>query len=218
MRGSETVFRGGSPRGVLPPSLFCPRFGVLLYYCNRSQIARFGVSLRRGESAINLNEYGKLCQTRPGVNLLSEASRRPPKLLVLGRLGVPKTLEMKGTILPKVILCDPADPHPNNPPEFIILELRTPRPATEPRDGPTRNFHEKYRKNTPGPEILDSQNLPPKYPENTEKNTPKIPKMRNFGIFSVFWGYFLGVPEFRAEGYFFGIFRGNSGSGHVGAL
>ena len=90
--------------------------------------------------------------------------------------------------------------------------------ATEPRDGPTRNFHEKYRKNTPRPEILDSQNLPRKY----RKNTPKTPKMTVLGIFFsiflVFWGYFLGVPKFRPGGYFFGIFCGNSGSGHLGAL
>ena len=74
------------------------------------------------------------------------------------------------------------------------LVLRTPRPATEPRNGPTWNFHKKkYRKNTPRPEILDSQNLPPTYPENAEKK--KNPKYQNahfgyfFGIFSVFsWG------------------------------
>ena len=42
------------------------------------------------------------------------------------------------------------------------------------------------------------------------------------GIFSVFSGYFQGQnsgsPEFRAGGYFFGIFCGNFGSGHLGAL
>ena len=78
--------------------------------------------------------------------------------------------------------------------EVPILFLRTPRPATEPRNGPTRNFHEKYRKNTPRPEILDSQNF--------AQNTLKIPKNAHFGIFSVFLGYFLGVPEFRPGGYF----------------
>ena len=62
---------------------------------------------------------------------------------------------------------------------------------------------------------------PRKYPKNTEK----IPKMRIFGILGVFFRYFQGIlgvnsgsPEFRAGGYFFGIFRGNSGSGHFGAL
>ena len=91
--------------------------------------------------------------------------------------------------------------------------LRTPRPATEPRNGPTRNFHERYRKNTPRPEILEPQENTPKIPRKYRKNTPKIPKMHIFGIFSVFLGYFLGVPELRPGGYFFGIFRGNSGVG-----
>ena len=50
------------------------------------------------------------------------------------------------------------------------------------------------------------------------KNTPKIPKMTVFSLFSVFLGHFLGVPKFRPAGYFFGIFGGNSGSGHLGAL
>ena len=64
--------------------------------------------------------------------------------------------------------------------------LRTPRLATEPWDGPTQNFHEKYRKNTPQPEILDSQNITPKYPENTEKIPPKYQKC----VFLVFFQYF----------------------------
>ena len=49
----------------------------------------------------------------------------------------------------------------------------------------------------------------PKIPRKYRKNTPGIPKMRIFGIFLVFFGYFLGVPDFRPEGYFFGIFRGS---------
>ena len=70
--------------------------------------------------------------------------------------------------------------------------MRTPRPATEPRDGPTQNFDEKYRKNTPQPEILDSQKfgLSPKYPENTE-TTPKNGRCWYLlgGILGVFsWG------------------------------
>ena len=73
------------------------------------------------------------------------------------------------------------------------LELITPRPAAEPRDGP-------------------------KMPRKYSISTPKVPKMPILGIFSVFSGCFLGVPEFRPGGYFFGIFRGNSGSGHLGAL
>ena len=62
------------------------------------------------------------------------------------------------------------------------------------------------KKSPPRPEILDSQNLPPKCPENTEKNTPQIPKMPIWGTFSVFSGCFLVVPEFRAAGVFFRYF------------
>ena len=97
-----------------------------------------------------------------------------------------------------------------------LLDLRTPRLATEPRDGPTRSFHEKCKQNTPRPEILDSQNLPPKYSKKISQTIPpKIPKCTFWGIF---WRYFIGVPEFRHGGYFFGSFRGNSGSGRFGAL
>ena len=99
----------------------------------------------------------------------------------------------------------------------IWITLRAPRPATEPRDGPTRNFHEKHRKKDAQLEILDSKNLPPKYPENTEKIPPKYPNF-HFGCFFSIFKVFLGVPEFRAGGYFFGIFHGNFGSGHPGAL
>ena len=60
--------------------------------------------------------------------------------------------------------------------------LRTPRPATEPQAGPTQNFHEKYRKNTPQAEILESQ-------ENTLKILKKYPKY----AFLVFLGYFFGI-------------------------
>ena len=64
--------------------------------------------------------------------------------------------------------------------------LRTPRPATEPRHGPTRNFHKKYRKNTPRAKILEPQ-------QNTEKIPKKYPKCEFWvflGYFSVFSGYF----------------------------
>ena len=48
----------------------------------------------------------------------------------------------------------------------------------------TPNFHEKYRTDTPGSKILDSQNLPPNYPENTKKIPPKY---RSFcGISGIF--------------------------------
>ena len=71
-------------------------------------------------------------------------------------------------------------------------------------------------KNTPQAEIL-----------KPKENTPKIPKKYQK---RTFFGYFLGVffrgilgvnsgsPEFQPGGYFFGIFRGNSGSGHLGSL
>ena len=71
---------------------------------------------------------------------------------------------------------------------FRPRALRTPRPATEPRDGPSRNFHEKYRKNTPRAEILEPQ-----------ENTEKIPKKYQKCVFLVFWGYFFGI---------FGVFWG----------
>ena len=58
----------------------------------------------------------------------------------------------------------------------------------------------------------------PKIPRKYRKNTPKIPKMRICGILSVFLGYFLGVPEFRPGGYFFGIFPWKFRVGPFGAL
>ena len=75
--------------------------------------------------------------------------------------------------------------------------MRTPRPATEPRDGPTRNFHEKYRKNTPGAEILDPKKIPRKYRKNTQN-----------GHFRYFGGIFFGI--------FGRILRVNSGSQNFG--
>ena len=63
-------------------------------------------------------------------------------------------------------------------------DLRTPRPASEPRDGQTRTFHKKYRKNTPRAEILE-------HPQNTATR----PKTGVFGIL----GYFLAL-----SGYFGG--------------
>ena len=66
-----------------------------------------------------------------------------------------------------------------------LLCLRTPRPATEPRDGPTRNFNEQRSKNTPRPEVLDSQNLP--------QITPKIPKKYPQNTKNAHFGYFFGI-------------------------
>ena len=62
--------------------------------------------------------------------------------------------------------------------------LRRPRPATEPR------------KNTSRPENLDSQNLPPKYPENTEKIPRKYPKSVFLVFFQYLGGIFLGFQNF----------------------
>ena len=80
---------------------------------------------------------------------------------------------------------------------FLRIHLRTPRPATEPRNGPTRNFHEKCRKNSPQAEILDPKKIPRKYRKNTQNG--------HFwyfgGIFSVFSGYFEGkFRESRISG------------------
>ena len=69
--------------------------------------------------------------------------------------------------------------------------------------GPIRNFHEKYRKKYPQAEILEPQ-----------ENTPqKIPKMAGY-----FGGKFWGSGISGLGAFLFGIFRGNSGSGHLGAL
>ena len=97
--------------------------------------------------------------------------------------------------------------------------LSTPRPATEPRDGPTRNFHEKYRKNTPRAEILEPQ-------ENTQKkNTP--PKYQKyaflyfggiFSVFGVFGGLILGVQNFGPGGIFSVFFVEIPGRAPFGAL
>ena len=66
---------------------------------------------------------------------------------------------------------------------------------------PDPEFPRKIPKKYPRPEILDSQNLAPKYPENTKKyprNTKKCAFWLFFGIF----GVFLGAPEFRPGGLF----------------
>ena len=85
------------------------------------------------------------------------------------------------------------------------LALRTPRPGTEPRDGPTQNFHEKCRKSTLGPQILDSQKLPPKYPENTKKY-PQNTKNARFGYFFRYFGVFSWDSRISAPGGIFSAF------------
>ena len=74
------------------------------------------------------------------------------------------------------------------------------------------------KKYPPGPKFWTPRIYPQNTPKIPKKYPQNIPKMRILGISSVFLGYFLGVPESRPEGYFFGIFCGNSGSGHLGAL
>ena len=71
---------------------------------------------------------------------------------------------------------------------------------------PDPEFPRKILKNYPPGR---NSGTPTKYPKNTEK----IPKIRIFGIFRVFFWYFRGIlgvnsgsPEFRAGGYFFGVF------------
>ena len=90
------------------------------------------------------------------------------------------------------------------------VNLRTPRPATEPRNGPTRNFHEKYRKNTPRPEILDSRIYPqntPKIPKKYPQNTKNAHFWYFFGIFGVFsWGSRISAPGVFFQ-YFWGKLR-----------
>ena len=56
----------------------------------------------------------------------------------------------------------------------------------------------------PRPEILDSQNLPPRrYPENAQKNTPKIIHKRAFRVFFRYLGgIFLGFQNFGPGGIF----------------
>ena len=85
--------------------------------------------------------------------------------------------------------------------------VKTPRPATEPRDGPTRNFHEKYRKNTPRAEILEPQEIPQK----NRKNTQNAHFWYSGGIFLVFSGYFGGKfweSRISGRGVFFRYFSG----------
>ena len=83
--------------------------------------------------------------------------------------------------------------------------LRTPRPATEPRDGPTRNFHEKYQKNTLGQKFWNPKKIPRKY----RKNTKNAHFWYFGGIFSVFSGYFRGKfweSRISGRGVFFRYF------------
>ena len=91
-------------------------------------------------------------------------------------------------------------------------------PARETRDGWTRNFQENAKKVPPSLKFW----TPRKHPQDNPQNTRKIPpntKSARLGYFSgIFSGYFVRILEYRAGGSFFGIFRGNSGSSHLGSL
>ena len=78
-------------------------------------------------------------------------------------------------------------------------------PATETRYGPTQNFREKCRKNTPRPKIWNPKTIPPKYPQNTQ-NWHFWYLGVFFRYFQSIWGVNSGSPEFRSGGSFFGFF------------
>ena len=75
----------------------------------------------------------------------------------------------------------------------------------------------------PGPRIStkSTEKIPPGRKSGTPRKYPE--KTSLFGIlrgifcsiFGAFWGYILGVQNVGLGGIFFGIFRGNSGSGHL---
>ena len=71
------------------------------------------------------------------------------------------------------------------------LPLRTPRPAAETRDGPTRNFHQKYRKI-----------CPPKYLKIPKKMPPKPKKSPVWVFWGVFGGQLGGFQNFGPGGIF----------------
>ena len=80
---------------------------------------------------------------------------------------------------------------------------------------PDPEFPRKMPKKYPPARNSGLPEFTPKIPRKYRKNTPKMPKNTHFWYFFDIFGVFSwGSPE----GYFFGIFRGNSGSGHLGAL
>ena len=62
---------------------------------------------------------GKVCQIRPGLFVDVRPHSGLQNYLMLGRLAVPKTLDMKGQILSEIIRCDPLGFRPSNPPGFL---------------------------------------------------------------------------------------------------
>ena len=83
---------------------------------------------------------------------------------------------------------------------IAVSVLRTPPPATEPRDGPTRNFHYKYKKKIPpGPKFWTPRICPPKMPRRHQKKGPQNTKI----VFWVFLAFSRG-SRMSAGGYFWG--------------
>ena len=85
-------------------------------------------------------------------------------------------------------------------------ELRTSRPAAEPRDGPTRNFHEEYEKLPPGQKCWNPKKIPPKYRKKHPEWALLVFWGCFFGIFSAFWWSILGVQNFGPGGTFSALF------------
>ena len=86
----------------------------------------------------------------------------------------------------------------NSPPLFCFacLTLRTPRPATETRDGPTRTFHPK-----PPPPPNRNSGTPRKYPESTPKKYPHNTQ-KKYARFGGIFGVFSWVPGLWPGGVF----------------
>ena len=94
--------------------------------------------------------------------------------------------------------------------------MRTPRPATEPRDAPTGISKRNTQKIPFGPKFWNPKKIPRKYRKTYPKRAFLVFRGYFFGIFGVFWGYFPGGQKFGPRDIFFGIFCGNFGSGHLG--
>ena len=105
---------------------------------------------------------------------------------------------------------------PNFAPKFAEPRVENAPTCYRAPRWPDLELPRKIQKKYPHPEILDSQNLHPKYAENTKKKTEN-PKNTHFGYVFDILGECIGVPEFR-PGVFLRYFSSNSGSGHLGAL
>ena len=96
------------------------------------------------------------------------------------------------------------------------LLLRSPRPATEPRDAPTRNSHENTEKIPSGPKFWNPDKIPRKYRRHAPKTGILGISGTFFGIFSVFWGYFWRSRISGREGIFSVFFVEIPGQGVPG--